>query len=358
MKEIEDTKRYYLDRAEEYDNTTGYKDPLAEKIREKMNFTRFRCSKSTHHLLFLILFLLGVQILSCAKKEQPEPTYPLIAIPAIAWNPDGSTIAVSYTPLIWDSINNYYTGIYDSMGLWFIEPDGSNLTMFLQGNFSSLDWHPNGEMIIVPGYVIDVTDTTVSYLYIGAYPRYNPDGSKISYTIYVGDSMGLWIVNSDGTGAHRIAISAEMADWAPNGRELVYVRYPYDPTPLVIADTNGTVTFEIPLPETHASRPLRSPASFSPDGEKILFDYQIIIGDFTSDDMLLSDWQIYVINRDGTGLEQLTEDGGVFPVWNPDGQKIAYVKHSHWGSEEAGDGQLWVMNADGSDKKQLTFVRD
>ncbi|KPJ72770.1 hypothetical protein AMJ52_05280 [candidate division TA06 bacterium DG_78] len=244
------------------------------------------------------------------------------------------------------------------MGLWFIEPDGSNLTMFLQGFFSSLDWHPNGETIIVPGHVIDVIDTTVSDLYIGAYPRYNPDGSKISYTIYAGDSMGLWIVNSDGSEAHRIAINTEKADWAPNGRELVYVRYPHDPSPLVIADTNGTVTFDIPLPETNSGTPLRSPASFSPDGEKILFDYQIIIGDFQSDEMLLSDWQIYVINRDGTGLEQLTEDGGLFPVWSPNGQQIAYVKYSYWGSEEDGDGQLWVMNADGSGKKQLTFVRN
>ena len=53
----------------------------------------------------------------------------------------------------------------------------------------------------------------------------------------------------------------------------------------------------------------------------------------------------------------IANDGGVYPVWSPDGSMIAYVKYDLWGSEEDGDGQLWVMNADGTGKKQLTFVR-
>ncbi|TET59506.1 MAG: class I SAM-dependent methyltransferase [Candidatus Stahlbacteria bacterium] len=36
MKEIEDLKRYYSDRAKEYDETAGYKNPVAEKIRKSI----------------------------------------------------------------------------------------------------------------------------------------------------------------------------------------------------------------------------------------------------------------------------------------------------------------------------------
>lgn len=61
---------------------------------------------------------------------------------------------------------------------------------------------------------------------------------------------------------------------------------------------------------------------------------------------------IYVINADGTGLKQLTDDLGVeqHPSWSPDGTRIIY---------DAGTGDLfstsiWVMNADGSGKAKLT----
>jgi SAM-dependent methyltransferase len=36
VKEIEDLKRYYSDKMEEYDETAGYEDPLSEKIRKSI----------------------------------------------------------------------------------------------------------------------------------------------------------------------------------------------------------------------------------------------------------------------------------------------------------------------------------
>jgi len=315
-----------------------------------LNLTKILTSKSIQYFLLLILFPLSAQILSCSKDENPEPTFPRGCISAITWSPDGSTIALEYSILVWDTLQDDYVPVEDSHGIWFIKPDGADLRFFMRGLFGgSLDYHPDGTKIITGGYEITIIDSSVTYLpWVWGEPRYNPDGSKILCTSSMGDSGGLWIVSMDGSNKRRIDINGELGDWAPNGREVVYVRWPHQPTPLVIADTTGAIVKELPLPTTYASGPILWPPSFSPDGTKILFDYDT--------DSLLSDWQIYVINRDGTGLKQLTEDGGKCPAWSPDGKKIAFYKYSYWGSEEAGDGQLWIMNADGTNKRQLTFV--
>src|SRR6266536_467378 len=64
------------------------------------------------------------------------------------------------------------------------------------------------------------------------------------------------------------------------------------------------------------------------------------------------DAHIFTVNSDGQNRKQLTTGPGgyLWPVWSPDGNKIAC-----WSGDETGFGQLWVMNSDGSQKKQLTF---
>ena len=80
----------------------------------------------------------------------------------------------------------------------------------------------------------------------------------------------------------------------------------------------------------------------SHDGTKIAFvvaDYESGTGD------------IYVVNRDGTGLKQLTFDSELDdqPSWSPDGTRIAFRSYR---AQRLGD--IWVMNADGSNPINLT----
>jgi Tol biopolymer transport system component/TolB-like protein/DNA-binding SARP family transcriptional activator len=55
---------------------------------------------------------------------------------------------------------------------------------------------------------------------------------------------------------------------------------------------------------------------------------------------------VFVMNTDGTGLRNLTNDAApeLAPVWSPDGTQIAYIS----------DGRLCLMNADGSNRRRLT----
>jgi TolB protein len=99
----------------------------------------------------------------------------------------------------------------------------------------------------------------------------------------------------------------------------------------------------------------------SPDGKRIVF---------TS--LKDGDLDIYTMNVDGSGVRQLTHqvgyDGG--PWWSPDGTKIAYRAYHPTDPAELKDYQdllkqrivrpnkmeLWVMNADGSDQRQITHL--
>jgi len=62
------------------------------------------------------------------------------------------------------------------------------------------------------------------------------------------------------------------------------------------------------------------------------------------------DQEIYVVNVDGSDLRQLT-DNSFFesnPAWSADGQQMAFV------SDQDGDWEIYVMNVDGSEVAQLT----
>jgi Tol biopolymer transport system component len=88
--------------------------------------------------------------------------------------------------------------------------------------------------------------------------------------------------------------------------------------------------------------------SFSPDGKRIAFCY----GTGISSEVAFT--EIYVINADGTGLKQLTHDGGgdCFPHWSPDGSHIAFT-----GSFPPA-GSLAVMHSDGTDERLLLTTPD
>lgn len=76
---------------------------------------------------------------------------------------------------------------------------------------------------------------------------------------------------------------------------------------------------------------------------------------------LKGNWDIYVMNYDGSDLTNLTNTPfGFFekkPKWSPDGKKIIYITDTSRGSRKEQPeyaGEIWIMNADGTEKQNLT----
>ena len=68
------------------------------------------------------------------------------------------------------------------------------------------------------------------------------------------------------------------------------------------------------------------------------------------------DGDIYVMNDDGTGRRRLTkntETKDSYPRWSSDGKKIAFVRYMDKTKIQT-SGELFIMNADGTNLKQLT----
>ena len=82
--------------------------------------------------------------------------------------------------------------------------------------------------------------------------------------------------------------------------------------------------------------------SFSPDGQRIAFNYGPV--DANGNAHL----DLYVINADGTGLTRLTHDGrSQAPKWSPDGTRLAFARQS----KLTGALVVTTMRADGTGAK-------
>ncbi len=207
------------------------------------------------------------------------------------------------------------------------------------------------------------------------------DGTKLIYQSSAGGYKcdKIWTMNIDGSdkkmvspdhGAHTCSFIM------PGNTKIIYastahhpgacppkpefpagVRYawPFYPYDIFIADIDG----KNPVDLTPDNPKYDAEPVISRDGKKIVFGSQ-----------RAGDFDIYTMNADGTDVKRLTTqigyDGG--PWWSPDGTQIVWrawhpetkADKAKWADMMAKDYvtavplDLWVMNADGSHKRRLT----
>lgn len=223
----------------------------------------------------------------------------------------------------------------ESLQIFSAAPDGSDIQRLTdptgQGRSAALsDWAPDGNTIaidsnrvdvdgrknVVQVYVMDSDGSNVEQITRGkgfhGAPGYSPDGQTLAIDADwgIGDLAGIWTVPTDD----------------PNG---------------VTVDEADRVT-DVPGDADFDSEP-----QISPDGTSIVFTR------FRAPDRSAT----FTVDVDGDNEERLTSFklNTSDPDWAPDGSMIAFDSGDSGFPGAKGD--VWVMNADGTEKEALTDTR-
>jgi TolB protein len=153
----------------------------------------------------------------------------------------------------------------------------------------------------------------------------------------------IYISDYDGANATRITINKGLnlsPSWSPDGRMLAYTSYVSYGTSFAARFPDIVVhnIYEVgrQMRPAGGSEEIQSAQpAWSPDGSRLAF---------TSVRGGAKNYNIYVVNRDGSNLRQLTrgDTGDVAPEWSPSGNQVAFI------SGRSGNQQLYLINADGT----------
>lgn len=272
----------------------------------------------------------------------------------------GSGRLVSYWDPTWsphgDAIAFVDRGDTDG-DLYLIEADGSNLRRLTQSSY------PSGN-------------------YGARNPSWSPDGATIAFAY---GYYGISLIHADGSGLQRITKVGDMPAWSPGGKKIAFAYPDWPAASIWVMGPDGTdrTLAAAPPPD---DRTLFSPAwssdgdllafcvgtaadstirpgylgvirryrgrirrllrrlnpsfvDWSPNGRKLAVAYDPV----TNDRNGLQNIRVGVLDLRTGRLQRLHV--GLHPTWSPDGRHIAF----------ASQGDIWVMNADGTDARRLTY---
>ena len=228
---------------------------------------------------------------------------------AVAWSPDGSTIAFEADSMI-ECLEEGQPSFCQQTQIW-VAAEGRGARKVVAGARPS--WAPDGRRIAFHSggqiHVVNADgtgDRTLTNQPRGAFnPAWSPDGARIEFEAPVqrgpNEVPEIFVMNADGSGSVNLTAGrgGDLGPvWSPDGRKLAFVTY--DPVP------EGT------------------------------------------------NHEVAVMNSDGTGRSILTQNpaADIEPAWSPDGTRIAFIRNLYQEGATALD--LYVVRTDGGGETNIT----
>ena len=258
--------------------------------------------------------------------------------------------------------------------VYIMNPDGSEqarLTDHPENDMNAV-WSPTGEQIL---FISDRDGKRDLYLMapdgsnirchfekerkrnftLRDYPTWSPDGQQIAY-MHINwdkDIYAIHIANLEEQEENFVANGLHPA-WSPGGAEIAYS--PLEDGRMTLINVHTGAQKRI-LPRKELGGQMMP--SWSAMGDKLAFSWNNnpLPPDFKQEDGLPEGWAdkqtIYIVNRDGTGLEQLVDEAGPmaeYPELSPNGKEILYTQ------KIKGSLQIFKLDISSGVRTQLTHI--
>ena len=246
-------------------------------------------------------------------------------------------------PVVERGISNIYISDYD----------GANQTRVTVARALDITpaWSPDSKAIAYTSYRTGFQDIIVSYIYEGRLanptagtsekqnflPAWSPDGSKLAFTSNRDGNSEIYVVNRDGSGMRRLTNHPAIdvtPTWSPTGTQIAFTSDRTGSPQIWVMNADGSELNKI-TNESWCDRPTWSvpPNNEIAYAAKTGAGFDIRIFDFAT--------RATRTITDGIGSNES-------PAFSPNGRHVAFT------STRAGKAQIFVVDRDGKNLRQLT----
>ncbi len=311
-------------------------------------------------ILFMLIYFLPT---GCRKNPTSCADYvPTAPYSNPLWHPNGQVLGFNRLPLKAvfkdENVCGGYTYDYynDSIGFWLINKDGNNLRRVTNFQLLTPAWSPDGKWIAFcnggtiynmvfdgnnfdTAHILTLTNNAASNFF----PSWNTSGDSIYYDSDKAAPGGtsfyaIWKMAADGTGQIRVTKDLNEGGREPfykSTDEILFIRFVNQTEQVFSMDSNGDNVRQITTAiYSHNYSKKEYPEEFN---GKIYYE----------------DFGIWSINNDGSGLQQLCLGSVENFSISRDGT-VAWVNYDYSRLDKT-LGTIWLMNTDGSNKRQFTF---